>query len=307
MKYLEDSIRRLKNHPSVLMWGIGNEVEEGGNDTPATWKAIDELHVMAAKEDPNHPSMTVVAEVSKEKIANIKRYAPHLRVLGINSYAGIASLKARLREFGWDKPYVITEFGTAGPWERAKTEWGASIEPTSTEKAGMYRQAFTQTIQSDPLCLGSYAFLWGHKQEETPTWFGMFLPTGERTESVEVVGEVWTGKPSTQRAPRISGLEATWSGKTVDADSSLSAKVTAVDPDGGAVFYDWSIAPEVSNKLYAGEGEQRPERLSGFVTDGTGPSVTFRTPKVPGGYRLYLVVRDGTGRAATANVPFRVK
>jgi hypothetical protein len=307
LDHVQEVIRRLKNDPSVLMWSIGNEMEEGGNDTPALWKAIDDLHVMAAKEDPHHPAMTVVAEVSKEKIANIKKYAPHLKVLGINSYGGIFSLKDRLKEFGWDKPYVVTEFGPFGPWERPKTKWGASLEPTSTEKAEIYRAAFSKTIRTDSKCLGAYAFLWGHKQEETPTWFGMFLPSGERTEAVEVLEETWTGKAAKKQAPKIKLIDASWSGQMVNSGEKLVARVAASDPDGDKLTYEWSVAPEVTNKAYAGEGEQRPERLEGIVTRGKNASeVTLQAPKVPGPYRLYLVVRDGTGRAACANVPFSV-
>ena len=307
LDHVQDVIRRLKNDPSILMWSIGNEMEEGGNDTPALWKAIDDLHVMAAKEDPNHPAMTVVAEVSKEKIANIKLYAPHLKVLGINSYGGIFSLKDRLKEFGWDKPYVVTEFGPFGPWERPKTKWGASLEPTSTEKADIYRSAFSKTIRADTKCLGAYAFLWGHKQEETPTWFGMFMPSGERTEAVDVLEEIWTGKTPKNRAPKITLMDASWSGQSVDTGAKLVARVAASDPDGDKLTYDWSVAPEVTNKSYAGEGENRPQRLEGIIPQGPGaPEVNFRAPKIPGAYRLYLVVRDGTGRAACANVPFNV-
>jgi hypothetical protein len=75
---------------------------------------------------------------------------------------------------------VITEFGPPGPWEVRKTSWGAPVEPTSTEKAKIYLRNHSGAIAAESAqCLGSYAFLWGHKQEATATWFGMFLPSGE--------------------------------------------------------------------------------------------------------------------------------
>ena len=41
--------------------------------------------------------------------------------------------------------------------------------------------------------VGNYVFLWGQKQERTPTWYGLFTPEGEATESVDVMTYLWTG------------------------------------------------------------------------------------------------------------------
>ena len=52
------------------------------------------------------------------------------------------------------------------------------------------------------LCLGTYAFKWGHKQEATPTWFGMFLPDGRRTPAIDTMTELWSGHRQCRRARR---------------------------------------------------------------------------------------------------------
>lgn len=304
---VRETILKHRAHPALLMWGLGNEMEVDGNDTPATWQAIDELHRMARETDPNHPAMTVVADVSREKIERIKRYAPNLQVLGVNSYGGATSLAQRLKEFGWTKPYLLTEFGPTGPWEAKKTAWGAAPEPTSSEKAARYRESYLAAVSGAPgRCLGSFAFLWGDKQEETPTWFGMFLPTGERTQAIDEISSLWTGRPPANRAPIVRSFVFSLAGSAGKPAESATARMEAQDPDGDVLSYAWEIRREVAKRGYAGEGEEKPGVVHSPVETAEGPSPTFAIPAQPGAYRLYVTVRDGKGHAATANAPFAV-
>ena len=199
--------RRYRRHPALLMWGLGNEME-GSGDNPVIWRTVNEIARIARTEDPDHPTMTVIAEAGGRKIAQYLSLCPDVDVLGINSYAGLPSLPKRLADLGMDRPYVITEFGPPGPWEVGKTRWGAPIEPTSTEKAKGYLAEYTASIAGQAgQCLGSYAFLWGHKQEATATWFGMFLPSGERLGAVDAMTFAWTGRWPANRAPEIKDDE----------------------------------------------------------------------------------------------------
>ena len=301
-------VQRHRAHPALLMWGLGNEMEVDQNDREATWKAIDDLAKLCKDLDPNHPVMTVVADINPTKIANIKRWAPNVDVLGINSYGGLSTLPKRLKEAGWDKPYVVTEFGPVGPWERPKTKWGAALEPTSTEKATIYRTNYQRSIlDQSGWCLGSYAFLWGDKQEETPTWFGMFLPSGERTEAVDVMARLWSGKDRANAAPRISAFDFSEAQREVEAGTIASAIVKANDADSDRLTIRWEVRKEAINKGYAGQGEVKPGVVSGLLTDVATPSVKFKVPRDAGAYRIYVYVLDGKGNAATANMPFAVR
>ena len=68
--------------------------------------------------------------------------------------------------------YMVTEWGY-GYWESPMTNWGVAIEATSKEKLNSVLW-LTRQLNECSLCLGSYAFLWGYKQEQTPTWYGLF-------------------------------------------------------------------------------------------------------------------------------------
>ena len=125
------AIDKYKDHPALLMWGIGNEMEMGFPDNdPAVWKAIEEIAAYAKKVDPNHPTMTVVAEIGGEKVKMINQYCPSIDVIGINSYGGGPSIAERYKKAGGVKPYAITEFGPPGTWEVGKNAWGAAPELT---------------------------------------------------------------------------------------------------------------------------------------------------------------------------------
>src|SRR5262249_25460334 len=152
--------------------------------------------------------------------------------VGVNSYGGAMSLPERLRKAGWTKPFVVTEFGPLGPWESPKTGWGAPVEANSTEKAIRYGQEYGHVVADNAgWCLGSYAFLWGHKQETTPTWFGMFLPTGEATGAVDEISKGWTGSWPKNRAPKIETFTFSEAGKHVKPNTVASFDLSAKDSD----------------------------------------------------------------------------
>ncbi len=172
---VRQTILRYKDHPAVLLWGLGNEMEGyAKGDNAAIWSTIQNLAAMTKKLDPNHPTMTVVAEIGGDRVKNIHRLCPDIDIVGINCYAGLANLPKRYKDAGGTKPYIVTEFGPPGMWETPKTSWGVAPELTSTAKADVYRKNYDLGVTgAKGLCLGSYAFLWGSKQEATATWFGM--------------------------------------------------------------------------------------------------------------------------------------
>ena len=60
-------------------------------------------------------------------------------------------------------------------------------QPTDL-KLNQRLRRYLDIIEKDKdLCLGSYCFLWGQKQESTSTWHGMYLSNGHPTEAVDVM------------------------------------------------------------------------------------------------------------------------
>ena len=302
-------VHRYKNHPAVLMWGLGNEME-GDGQAPVIWQAIDDAAKAIKQEDPNHPVMTVIAEIGEGgiKVKQFMKYCPHVDVLGINSYAGLASLPERMKAAGFNRPYVVTEFGPAGFWEGGSTSWKAPVEPSSTQKAESYLKNYEHSIAGHRgECLGSYCFHWGQKQEATSTWFGMFLKSGERTESVQTMQYVWTGHYPSVRCPKIFGLETAVAQKVVPATSEQTADVQLGEPSAQGLVVRWEVREESSDRKSGGDREQEPPLVPNCIVDANGTHLRFRTPSAAGAYRLFVYVLDNQGNAATANVPFSVQ
>ncbi len=302
------AVLRYKDHPAVLLWGIGNEMEgfESGDD-PAIWAAVNDIAAMVKQIDPNHPTMTVTAEIGGGRIASLHKNSPAIDIHGINSYGGAASLLERLRAGDASKPYVVTEFGPPGAWEVGKTEWGAVLEPTSTEKAEFYRSSYNGAVLGAPgVALGSYVFNWGFKMEATATWFGMFLQDGSRLAAIDVMTELWTGQPAGNLAPSIKPLVVD-SPAQLDPGDDVRVRASISDPEGSALRVHWALRPESGD--YNTGGDYRPmiPDIEAAVLGGDADGAQVRMPEYPGSYRLFLYAYDEAGNAATANVPLLVK
>ncbi len=304
----KEFVERYKNHPAVLMWGLGNEMEgfDQGDD-PNVWNAIEDLAHMVKKTDPNHPTMTVIAEIGGKKVPSVMQMCPSIDILGINSYGGVQSIYDRYTKQGGTKPYIITEYGPAGTWETAKTPWGRPIEPTSTEKEKSYFEAYQANVTKHPdLCLGAYAFVWGNKQEATATWYGMFLPDGTKTAAVDAMEKAWTGKDTKYPCPKITKLTVEGDA-AVDPEDVVNASLVTSDPNGDPIKVRWSLTEDGGTIGLNGDKEDVPDVIEGSVTSSSSTGATIKMPKKPGMYRLFVVVRNAHSGAAVANVPLRVR
>src|SRR5690606_37821620 len=113
----------------------------------------------------NHLVTTMLAGINQKEIDLIKAKCPSLDLIAVQVYGGLASVPQKIREVGWEKAYMVTEWGPTGHWEGPQTPWKASIEETSKQKAQVYKSRYEASIATDKNCLGSYVFLWGQKQE----------------------------------------------------------------------------------------------------------------------------------------------
>ncbi|MBE0637446.1 MAG: DUF4434 domain-containing protein [Bacteroidales bacterium] len=310
LEFVREEVMKYKDHPALLAWGIGNELNLRYTNKKV-WNAVNEISEMIKKVDPNHLTTTMIAGASPEVIQAVSERGKSLDFLSFQLYGSINKLPGYIAESAYEGAYAMTEWGVTGHWEVPLTAWHRPIEENSHIKAMAYKERYEKFIAADTYhCIGSFVFLWGQKQERTPTWYGMFLKSGEKTESVDVMQYLWTGAWPENRAPQlqhflINGLTA-YDDVYLSPDGQLEAEVLATDPDGDKLNYFWEILPEVpvDQQSDGGDFEPRPTTLLGM--DSTDYRIFINAPEAPGEYRLFVYVFDGNNNAATANIPFYV-
>ncbi|MGB5818791.1 MAG: glycoside hydrolase family 2 TIM barrel-domain containing protein [Saonia sp.] len=309
LEEIKRQVMELKDHPALLIWGIGNELNLHYTN-PKVWDAVNEISEMIHRIDPHHPTTTSLAGIEQQEITYIKEKCPDLDILSVQMYGDLPDLPHLIRKFGWEGPYMVTEWGATGHWEVPTTKWGAPIEDNSSEKAANYLKRYQGGIAADSIqCIGSYVFLWGNKQERTPTWYGIFLEDGKETESVDVMHYIWNGKWPDNRTPVIKAYEL--NGKTaidniyLEAGKEYEGLIEVEDYENDDLSYTWEIMPESEDLKHGGDEEERPEVIDGLILLEKANAVTFTAPK-KGAYRLFVYVNDGHDHSAAANIPFYV-
>ncbi len=302
-------VEKYKDHPALLTWIIGNEVNFGFTN-PKVFDAVNDTAKMIKEIDPNHPTTTALAGFDKRALAAIRERAPDLDFVSFQLYADLLNLPKYIQDSGYDKPYFVTEWGAVGHWEVRKTKWGAPIENTSSEKANNYSKSYSQVLKPySGKAIGNYVFLWGQKQEQTPTWYGMFLASGEKTEVVDVMHHIWNGVWPENRVPQISQIvlnnQVAFDDVFLRSGEEYQATVEVVDVDGDDIRYLWEIRPESTSNKVGGDAEYVPSLVEGAIKNHLA-AIKLTTPEKAGPYRLFVYAFDGNNNAAHANIPFYV-
>ena len=309
---IRKDVMALKDHPALLMWGIGNELNLR-HTNPKVWDAVNELSEMIHDIDPNHPTTTMLAGAEPEVITLVAKRSPDLDLLSFQLYGDIDKLPKYLADSAYTGAYTVSEWGATGHWESPCTDWGRPIEANSSDKANAYKTRYLNYIAADTAqCIGSFVFLWGQKQERTPTWYGVFLENGRHTEAAQTMYQLWTSEDCDNPVPKyplltLEGAEATSSVRLTEG-STYSAQVNCQVTDDQSVSYRWELMKEVEKNQESdgGDFEPTPDIVWHQSQSDKLQRVEFKAPKA-GEYRLFVYLDDGFGGSATANMPILVE
>jgi hypothetical protein len=312
LEHLRQEVLDLKDHPALLGWGIGNELNHHSTNLKV-WDAVNEIAKMIKEVDGNHVTTTMLAGIGRREVEYITQNCPDLDFISIQMYGDIINLTQRIKDAGYEGPYLVTEWGATGHWEMPETQWGSPIEQTSTEKAEAIKKRYEKAILADDdKCMGSFIFLWGQKQERTPSWYGLYTEQGEQTEPVNVMEYFWTGKWSEHSAPKMQDIQIKGKGGRFDnvklsPDQEYVVQITMEHPQISMINVRAEVMPEPVELSDGGDFEKRPETIEGLILNINTSEVTFKSPATKGAYRILVYATDNNLNAGTANIPFLVE
>lgn len=278
---LKGEVLKYKDHPALLGWGIGNELNLHYSNA-RVWDAVEAIAQMIKEVDSNHLVTTMLAGVNQKEIDLIKQKCPSLDLIAVQVYGGLAEVPQKIREVGWDKAYIVSEWGPTGHWEGPQTPWKASIEETSKQKAAVYKSRYEASIAVDSNCLGSYVFLWGQKQERTPTWYGLFTENGQSGEVADAMAYLWTGQWPEIRAPQLDSLLLNGQDALdyvyLKAGKNYPIEVFARAVHGGPLSIRWELLEESTDLKEGGDREARPAAIEGLIQSVSPTRAHLRAP-----------------------------
>ena len=159
LSQMRELIAQNYNHPSILIWGIANEITIGGY-CQEQYQNLQDLNALCKRMDPNR--LTVIAQ-----LARVEADSPHNDVtdlVGYNNYYGWytgviednASVMDAFHEARPDRPYGISEYGvdhmpcwhSANPFNHDYTE----------EYACLYHKSLLKMFAERPYLWATY--LW---------------------------------------------------------------------------------------------------------------------------------------------------
>ena len=309
LEVLRGEVLKYRDHPALLFWLIGNELNHSYTN-PRVYDAVNGVAEMIRELDPNHPTTTTTSGFRAAVNAEIEARAPALDFMSFQMYGSIFRFSEWLARSGFDKPFIVTEWGAIGYWEMEKTDWGVPFETTSSEKADTFLRAYRDVLEPlEGQLIGSYVFFWGQKQERTPTWFGMLTEDGKETEVVDVMHYAWTGQWPDNRTPRVNALLLDGKGDrksvVLSAGQQYEAVFDVVDPEGEPMIYRWALKTDSAATSEGGDYEEPIANLDGYLADLTAAKTTLTAPP-PGKYRLFAFADDDHPHVAHANIPFLV-
>ena len=309
-------VMRYKNHPALLTWTIGNELQMPFTlKASSFYKTFNKLLAMVHSIDPDHPVSTAIINMQKGSLVNIRLRIRDLDFISLNTYNELKALRIKMkrRKWIWNGPYVITEWSPNGGFEAENTTWQAPIENTSTKKAEQFHEFYTKYMPVDDRnFLGSLVYYWGSRQEYTHTWYSVFNEDGSATEIKEVLNDCWKDTVTSHASPKIQFMliDSLGARDNIIINPGTQHSIALLlqkDQPADSLKYHWEILKE--DWIYWGHtwnNFKKAPVVPALLADSSKQNTNFKAPLKEGPYRIFITVFNNKGYCATANTPFYV-
>jgi len=288
-------VNELKDHPALLMWGVGNEVmyfSDTEEEKVAFAEFLNELCQMIHELDPNHP--VIYASMQEVEFPYLAKYTQNLDIIGVNTYSNVVTAEKRWEMAGFKVPYLLTEFGPVNRWGVGKDRNGLPIDPPDWHKAKQYSAFFKDLKKYQSNCLGGFVFYLGELDQWTSTWWLLNWRDLKRA-SYWTAYKVYTGKEPVNKPPKIESVTLSKCNKLTPFEE-ISIDVVAEDPEGDPLIIDYDL-----RTIKEGIILQLPDEYNEEVMTLTDNGFTLTMPSYKSKYILYVLVKDDHGNVAVAN------
>jgi hypothetical protein len=293
-------VREFKDHPVILMWNVGNEAiffTRSEKEKVALCGFLEGLIKEIHRIDPNHP--VIYASAGYLDLPYLKKYVPSLDIIGMNAYGSIRLFHSYWDFMGFDKPYVLTEYGHYLPCDRARDINAKAEELGDYQKALIYKDYTQQILSFKGGNLGGFVFHLGDTTQESLTWWN--INQGElKRQAYWKVYEIYTGKPAPYSAPKIKKFVLS-KVKDLKPGEMITAEATVEEKDGYSYSYEYLASTSEEGVL-----QYYVNKPVAIKVTGEGSKVKIEAPDKEGVYRLYCFVKDKDNNLSSLNKSIQV-